>query len=225
MARALFIRHHLEDSPGLIGEAFVTRDFDVGVAMMDRASSTPELDSYDVLVILGSKSAVYDSVEEAAWFGRELGLIGDAVEREIPILGICFGAQALCHFFGGLVEPSEEPELGWYEVEAHNGSGIARGPWFEYHFDRCRLPDEAQLWASSPRAVQAFAIGRNLGVQFHPEIDDVQLAQWFEAADGEVRAFGADPEQLLAQTALETPAARLRALELVDTFLSHAHLG
>lgn len=225
MARALFIRHHLEDSPGLMGEAFAARGFIVDVAMMDRESATPELERYDVLVILGSKSAVYDSVEEAAWFGRELGLIGDAVQRDVPILGICFGAQALCRFFGGVVEPSPEPELGWYEIEAHNNSGIARGPWFEYHFDRCHLPDEAQLWASSPRAVQAFAIGRNVGVQFHPEIDDVQLAQWFDAAEGEVRAFGADPEQLLAQTARETPAARVRAVELVDVFFAHAQLA
>lgn len=224
MARALFLRHHLEDSPGLIGEAFVARGFVVDVVMMDQDSPTPALESYDVLVILGSKSSVYDSDEEAAWFGRELGLIGEAQRRDLPILGICFGAQALCQFYGGVVEPSEEPELGWYEVEAKNDSGIARGPWFEYHFDRCQLPDGAQLWASSPRAVQAFAIGRNVGVQFHPEIDDAQLAQWFAAGEGEVRAFGADPEQLLAQTARETPAARLRALDLVDLFLAHVDL-
>ncbi|MHB1208839.1 MAG: type 1 glutamine amidotransferase [Acidimicrobiales bacterium] len=224
MARALFLRHHLEDSPGLIGEAFVQRGFDVDLAMMDKHSPTPTLAGYDVLVILGSKSAVYDSAEEAAWFGRELGLIGEAAQRSLPILGICFGAQALCRYYGGVVEPSDEPELGWYEVDACNDSGIARGPWFEYHFDRCHLPDGAQLWASSPRAVQAFAIGRNVGVQFHPEIDDVQLAQWFAAGEGEVRAFGVDPEQLLLQTAHETPAARLRAVELVDLFLSHAEL-
>ncbi|MBW4078335.1 MAG: type 1 glutamine amidotransferase [Acidobacteria bacterium] len=225
MARALFLRHHLEDSPGLIGEAFVQRGFDVDLAMMDEHSPTPPLTGYDVLVILGSKSAVYDSAEEAAWFGRELGLIGEAAQRSLPILGICFGAQALCRYYGGVVEPSDEPELGWYEVDTHNDSGIARGPWFEYHFDRCHLPDGAQLWASSPRAVQAFAIGRNVGVQFHPELDDVQLAQWFAAGEGEVRAFGVDPEQLLLQTAHETPAARLRAVALVDLFLSHAELG
>ena len=225
MARALFLRHHLEDSPGLVGEAFAQRDFDVDVAMMDSQSPTPDLAGYDVLVILGSKSAVYDQAEEAAWFGRELGLIGEAERRALPIFGICFGAQALCHYYGGVVEPSDEPELGWYEVDARNDSGIARGPWFEYHFDRCQLPDQAQVWASSPRAVQAFAIGSNVGVQFHPEIDDVQLTQWLAAGDGEVRSFGVDPEQLLLQTSRETPAARLRALELVELFLAHAGLG
>ena len=206
MSRVLFLRHHLEDSPGLIGEAFVARGFGFDVAMMDQHNPTPRIEGYDALVILGSKSAVYDIDVAAAWFGRELELIDAAVRRAIPILGICFGAQALCHFYGGVVEPSDQPELGWYEVEAHNGSGIAPGPWFEYHFDRCRLPDGAQLWASSPRAVQAFAIGRNVGVQFHPEIDKVQLAGWLAAGEGEVREFGVDPQELLVRTTLETPA-------------------
>jgi GMP synthase-like glutamine amidotransferase len=224
MARALFLRHHLEDDPGLVGEAFAARAFEIHVAMMDRRSATPTVEGFDVLVILGSKSSVYDIEVEAAWFGRELSLIDEAARRAIPILGICFGAQALCRFFGGIVEPSDQPELGWYEVQAHNDSGIAPGPWFEYHFDRCQLPDVAQLWASSARAVQAFAIGPNVGVQFHPEIDDVQLTEWFEVSDGDVREFGADPDQLLLQTRAETPAARRRARDLVDLFLVHAGL-
>lgn len=222
MARALFLRHHFEDSPGLIGEAFAARGYGLDVAMMDELSPTPTVEGYDVLVILGSKSAVYDIDIEAAWFGRELGLIADASRLEIPIFGICFGAQALCQFHGGVVEPSREPEIGWYEVQARNGSPIAPGPWFEFHFDRCLLPKEAELWASSPRAVQAFAIGRNVGVQFHPEIDDVQLREWFSGDLEFAREFGVDPDELLAQTALETPAARKRAAVLVDLFLTHA---
>jgi GMP synthase-like glutamine amidotransferase len=84
------------------------------------------------------------------------------------------------------------------------------------------LPPTAQLWASSQHAVQAFAVGRNLGVQFHPEIDDVQLRDWFDADDTELPRQFASREELLAQTTQETPAARQRALELVDVFLAHA---
>jgi GMP synthase-like glutamine amidotransferase len=222
MTRALFLRHHLEDSPGLIGEAFAARGYELDVAMMDEFSPTPNVEGYDVLVILGSKSAVYDIDVEAAWFGRELGLIAHATRLGIPIFGICFGAQALCQFHGGVVEPSNVPEIGWYEVEAQNGSGIVAGPWFEFHFDRCILPSDAELWATTPPAVQAFAIGKNVGVQFHPEIDDVQLRQWFSSGEEHAREFGVDPDELLAQTALETPAARQRAGALVDLFLTHA---
>ena len=222
MSRALVIRHHDEDHPGLIGEAFVARGWSLDLAMMDERSPTPSVAGYDVLVILGSKHAVYDEVIEAAWFGRELDVVAEAELAGVAVLGICFGAQALCRYHGGVVERAPEPEIGWYEIEPVNGSAIGAGPWFEFHFDHCRLPDEAELWATSPRAVQAFAVGRNVGVQFHPEIDEEQLAGWYASGDaGDTREFGIDPDTLLAQTAAETPAARVRAQQLVDLFLAH----
>jgi GMP synthase-like glutamine amidotransferase len=221
MARVLVIRHHWEDHPGLIGEALATRGYQLDVVMMDETTSTPSLDGYDVLVILGSKNAVYDKEVEAAWFGKELELIGDAEARGLAILGICFGAQALCVFHGGEVIPSDFPEIGWFEVEAVNDSAIASGPWFEYHFDRCVLPVGAQLWAKSARAVQAFAVGNHVGVQFHPEVDELQLRDWLAVGGDEARASGVDVEALLAETRRETSAARIRAGNLVDLFLAH----
>ena len=81
------------------------------------------------------------------------------------------------------------------------------------------LPDIAEVWATSQRAVQAFAIGPHVGVQFHPEVDDAQLKEWFAAEDEDARDFGVDIDALVEQTAQETPAARVRAQELVDLFL------
>lgn len=221
MLRALVLRHHHEDRPGLIGEALEARGFALDVVMMDAISPTPSVEGYDLLVILGSKHAVYDPEVENTWFGRELEVIGDAHQRGIAIFGICFGAQALCRYHGGDVTPSPEPEIGWFQIEAHNNSGLASGPWFEYHYDVCTLPPGAELWATSARAVQAFAIGRNVGVQFHPEVDDVQLAEWFVVDDEDARTLGLDPVAILAQTKRETPAARIRAVELVDLVLGH----
>lgn len=221
--RALFLRHHYEDRPGLVGEAFEARGYEVELTMMDEQSPTPSLEGYDVLVVLGSKHAVYDQEVEASWFGREREVIAHADRIGVPILGICFGAQALCLHHGGVVERSPNPEVGWYEIEAHNESGLSTGPWFEFHFDHCTLPPLAQLWATSPRAIQAFAVGKNVAVQFHPEIDDQQLADWFASGDDNgARDFGVDPTELLEQTARETPGARVRTAQLVDLFLAHA---
>jgi len=219
MKRALVLRHHEEDRPGLIGEAFAARDYELLVALMDSSSPTPSLDGVDVLVILGSKCAVYDHEVEAAWFGRELELIAQADRREIPILGICFGAQALCRHHGGVVSRGADGEVGWFNVDVVEGVALSAGPWFEFHFDACSLPDHAEVWATSSLAVQAFAIGRNVGVQFHPEIDESQLAEWLAADPDESRDLGLDVEALLEETARETPAARVRALSLVDLFL------
>ena len=221
MTRALVLRHHQEDHCGLIGESFEARGYEIDLRMMNAEHPSPSLDGYDVMVILGSKSAVYDQEVEAAWFGRELELIAEAQRRAIPILGICFGAQALCLYHGGKVEPSSNPEIGWYDIEAVNGSGISSGPWFEFHFDHCLVPESAVVWARSSRAVQAFAIGNHVGVQFHPEIDHLQLLDWFAGGDEEAREFGVDIDALVQRTAAETPAARERAHELVGLFLSY----
>ena len=111
-SRVLFLRHHQEDRPGLVGEAFEARGYEVSVVMMDEESPTPSVEGYDVLVILGSKHAVYDEQVEAAWFGRELDVIAQADQLDVPIFGICFGAQALCLHHGGVVERSSDPEVG-----------------------------------------------------------------------------------------------------------------
>lgn len=219
MTRALALRHHLEDSPGLVGEAFEARGYEIDLVMMDETSTTPSLDGYDVMVILGSKCAVYDLEVEATWFKEELALIGKADQRSLPILGICFGAQALCRYYGGEVSRAPDGEIGWFEIDVVADVELPRGPWFEFHFDHCTLPESAELWATSPRAVQAFSIGQNVGVQFHPEIDEAQLKEWLVTDEEETRELGLDREALLSETARETPAARVRAQELVDLFL------
>ena len=225
MGRVLVLRHHEEDHAGLIGEAFVARGYELDVVMMNEATPTPSVEGYDALLILGSSNAVYDHEVERAWFGCELDVIAESGQRGVPVLGICFGAQALCLFHGGRVTPSNEPEIGWYRIEVVPGVELDAGPWFEFHFDRMELPAGAQLWATSPRAVQAFVVGRNVGVQFHPEIDDAQLRDWLASAAESAREFGHDIEELLAQTAREVPAARLRADRLVALFLRHAGLA
>jgi GMP synthase-like glutamine amidotransferase len=219
MTRALVLRHHLEDSPGLVGEAFEARGYEIDLVMMDETSATPLLDGYDVMVILGSKCAVYDLEVEAKWFKEELALIGEADQKSLPILGICFGAQALCRYYGGEVSRAPDGEIGWFEIDVVADEELPRGPWFEFHFDHCTLPESAELWATSPRAVQAFSIRQNVGVQFHPEIDEAQLKEWLAADEEETRELGLDLEALLSETARETPAARVRAQELVDLFL------
>ena len=100
---------------------------------------------------------------------------------------------------------------------------IPPGPWLEFHGDRCLLPAGAAVLARNDAAVQAFRIGRHLAVQFHPEVDGPQLKRWLDSLGArEAAAAGTDPDQFLADTIREEPAARARAGPLVAAALDLA---
>ena len=218
------LRHHEEDSPGLVGDAFESRGATVETYLYPNEGPLPKLDSYDHLVILGSNASVYEAKD---WIAAELAWLQRAT---LPVLGICFGAQLLSAALGGNVERAPVYEIGWVRIEpapriAPHDPEIDPGPWFQFHGDRCVLPSSAHLLASNDVGVQAFTIGRHLGVQFHPELDTVQLERWFESGSREAAIHaGKDPETLLEETARQEPAARKRAQQLTDAYVAHSSL-
>jgi GMP synthase-like glutamine amidotransferase len=218
--RVLVIRHHEEDDAGLIGEALEKEGAVLTAHLVPDAGELPPVENFSHVVVLGAKWSVYDSAAIGAWIDSELGWLRRADEAQVPILGICFGAQALTAALGGQVEKAPTMEIGWVVVEPTQASGIAEGPWFQLHGDRCLIPPAAKLLASNKVGVQAFAIGPHLGVQFHPEVDAGQLARWMDnGAREEVEAAGVDPDRLLEETAGHEQAARERAAGLVRMFL------
>ena len=65
---------------------------------------------------------------------------------------------------------------------------VPEGPWLEWHYDRFTLPPGATELARTPIAVQAFAHGRHLGLQFHPESTIEIVRVWANAERNQVRS-------------------------------------
>lgn len=225
--QVVVIRHHDVDSAGFIGEAFEARGASLSTHLFPGEGVLPALDDVDHLVVLGAISSVNDL---EPWIALELDWLSAADRRGVPILGICFGGQALCVVSGGRVEQAPHKEIGWTMI-APVGSDVVpagshlipAGPWMEFHGDCCLLPSSATVLARNELCVQAFRVGRHLGVQFHPEVDGAQLKRWLDnGGDIEVAAHGLDPGELLAQTVKEEPAARARADQLVASALAIA---
>jgi len=94
----------------------------------------------------------------------------------LPILGICYGMQALTYALGGQVDPSAQREYGYAEIEALVSSPLVSSlstVWMS-HGDRItKLPDGFVALAgsgNSPFAAMGDMKRKYFGVQFHPEV-------------------------------------------------------
>ena len=222
--RVIVVRHHAIDDAGFIADAFAARGAELTVHLFPQGGGLPPLDGVDHVVILGAVWSVYED-NISSWIGAELDWIRAADAAGIPILGICFGAQALTAALGGKVERAPQMEIGWTTVDTLDPDLIEAGPWLEFHGDVCLPPPGARVLARNEVCVQAFSTGPHLAVQFHPEVDAAQLGRWLD--DGcreEAERAGADPDKLIAQTEAEEAHAAGRADRLVGAAIRFAQV-
>ncbi len=226
MPRALVIHHDANSSLGLLGdilrdegyelvEHYVCTELNSPVA----TGPMPALDDVDLVVPLGSRWSVYDRESIGNWVDDELDLLRAADERAIPVFGICFGGQMLAAAHGATVEPAQQFEIGWLPVGRNDAAGFGDGPWFQWHLDRFDNPHGATELARNYVGPQAFRLRRNLGVQFHPEVDRSVLDEWFSVDQADLLALGLDPDAVRRDTEEQVDAARGRTAALVRWFL------
>ena len=227
--RALLIQHDHICTPGFVGERLIDRGLDLilhQVVREDRFLSPdveiefPDPTDFDVIIPMGAPWSVYDHEAIGTWVPTELAMLREAHDQQVPVLGICFGGQMLAAAHGGSVSRSPAPEIGWVEVESDNDALVPSGSWFQWHYDQWQPPHEATEVARNAKSSQAFVLGRNLAVQFHPEMTSEILTSWIATGGAtEVDQFGIELETLVCQTAKSDASNRERAHRLVDQFL------
>ena len=221
MNAALILQHGDWGPPGLLADWAQARQIPFAIHHADSGLPLPELDHRPFVASLGSPHNPDD--DHVAQVAAERAYLREAVDRDIPVLGLCFGGQMLSRTLGGTIETAPQREIGWHRVSSTDTATIPEGPWLQWHFDRFTLPPGAQQLATSPSGVQAFRHGRHLGVQFHPESTIDIVLQWARAEDPRLDDLSvADREQLLEDGRDHADAAATAAFDLFDAFWRRA---
>jgi len=171
----------------------------------------------DLLVVLGGPIGVYET-RDYPFLGDEIALIERRLARNLPVLGLCLGAQLMAAALGARVYPAGFKEIGWAPIML-SASGeraplaeLDRRPVLHWHGDTFDLPAGAVHLASTARtANQAFAWERHgLALQFHVETTARGLERWYVGHTLEIAAT-----EGVTVPALRTDAAR-HAAPLVE---------
>lgn len=216
--KALILQHEQPTPPGYLSEWLEEQDAEIDVHRIDLHDTRVDPRDYDLVASLGSEFAAFDDTKP--FVRREAKLLREAIDADVPVLGLCFGGQLLARVMGGRSFRHERSEIGWLPVRTNDPGLVSVGPWFQWHFDSFTVPPGGRLIAETDVGPQAYVIGRSLGLQFHPEVKPEIMDEWVRAYRHELDAEGVDPDRLLAETERIAPECRRRSESLFNHFLS-----
>jgi GMP synthase (glutamine-hydrolysing) len=171
------------------------------VELVEHFGTLPALDDIDGIVSFGGIESVLDGGLEA-----EAELMRSAVAADVPVIGVCLGAQLLAHALGGKVVRRPRRLVAWVPLVGEwEGYGLH---WNEDGFEP--PPGAVELLQRPDGFCEAFRVRRAVGIQFHPEVDAAALDGWYAkwgdvlepAGVTEADARAADARHLPGQAAL-----------------------
>lgn len=183
----------------------------------------PNISKYDGLIVLGGPMCISQR-ENYPHLDIEIAAIREAMDLNMPVLGICLGAQLIAAALNARVRRNPVKEIGWYDVETtevgskdplfrfFNGAEKI----FQWHGDTFDIPHNAVHLASSPAcANQAFRYGdRVYGLQFHLEVDAALIDRWLKTPVHIHELKELEPDISAEKIHDETPSHIQRSTEL-----------
>ncbi|UCG71019.1 MAG: type 1 glutamine amidotransferase [Thermoplasmata archaeon] len=152
---------------------------DLDVFRASKSEFPENIEDYDHIILSGSEDSI---LNDRKWIEKEMSLVRQIIDKNIPTLGICLGHQLIAKALLGLegVKRAHKPEIGWKQVTINKDNPLLNGIQkdflvFNSHFDEvCNLTFDFEVFAYSGQCdVQIFQIrdAPIWGIQFHPEIE------------------------------------------------------
>lgn len=230
MTRILCVEHEADAGIGLVGERIERAGADLVVVGPDTGRDVPRSAAgYDGVVVLGGSPSPSD--DSVGWFPDVRALIRDCLDREVPLLGICLGAQLLGLVAGGRTDLVRGgPEIGVCTLRTTTaaagdpllGDLPAQTRSLEWHSYEVRdLPAGAEPLVSSDRcAHQAFRVGPYAwALQFHLEALPSTAQAWCRGQDEVLAAARLTGSRLAMQMRQAEPELRGTWSPVADRWL------
>ncbi len=199
MKPVAIFRHTVSEGPGYLADFLNEQSIPWKLICIDAGEFVPlHPDAYSGLVFMGGPMSVNDDLP---WIPKVLALIRQAIEKDIPVLGHCLGGQLMSKALGGVVTRNLVREIGWGKVSVADND-VARD-WFgrtrafevfHWHGETFSVPEGATHILSSEHCPnQAFALGKNLGMQCHIEMTTSLIQLWCDVGYAEISANADSP--------------------------------
>ena len=229
--RVLALVHQDNAPPGTFGDVVAEHGHELHVHSFTAGDPPPEdaAERFGAVLVFGGSMQV-DQDDRHPWLADERALVRDLIDREVPTLGVCLGAQLIAQTAGADVGPAVVPEIGWHPVELTaegREDRVLRGapPRFaayQGHSYGFGLPPGATPLAHGQAdALQAYRIGESTwGVQFHPEVTIDIVGPWIarHAREGSID----DEARLLEETRTSLPRWTAFGRALCGRFVDYA---
>lgn len=213
----------LEDTFYQLG--FRVRYFEAGIDDLTKAFEYEGL-----TMILGGPISVYEG-DDYPFLQQEIDLLKVRLNKNLPTIGICLGAQLIAHALGARVYAGHSKEIGWSELEIRYATNnllkpLTQIPVLHWHGDTFDLPVQSTLLASSNiYSNQAFQVGKNvLGLQFHIEVAAASLEKWLIGHSCELRKAQIDIPKLRADNQKYAQQLEEVAYDIIQSFIQQLEL-